>query len=76
MEDTNKKIQDLQDTLFKNASISQKILAVESLSHAVRQMSLRGIRNAFPTLDEDEVRLKFIEINFGARVASLVPRKS
>ena len=67
--DTNEKMEALQISLIRGASIAQRISLVRSLSKSTMLLSRRAIRRANPDLDKRELDLKFVEYHYGKELA-------
>jgi len=72
--DTSPEAEAIQLDLLKQMTPEQRILKMCALSHGVRKMAFDAIRRRHPNYCEDEVRLAFIELNFGKSLADDVRR--
>ncbi len=67
--DTNESIEKKQLELISKLTLSQRFNLTCSLTHSVIQLSRQAIASSFPELNEKEIGLKFIELNYGKELA-------
>ena len=67
--DTSADAETLQLDLLKQMTPQQRIEKMCGLSHSVRQMTLQAIRRRHPDFNEEDVRLRFIELTYGQSLA-------
>lgn len=72
--DTNEKTEKVLISIIRKKSPSQKLSQVFSLSQMAIQLSKRAIRRANPNLDDNEIKLLFIELHYGKDLANKVRR--
>ena len=72
--DTSPEAYAVQLELIRRMSPLQRLKKTFALSRQVKQMALNAIRRRHPEFDEDEVRLKFIEVTYGKTLADDVRR--
>jgi hypothetical protein len=70
--DTHPDAERVQIELIRRKTVSERFAMVRSLTAFTADLSRRAIARANPGLDDDELRLKFIEINYGAELAHRV----
>lgn len=69
-DDTSVAAQAVQDTLWRRASGSEKLLQVARLSRMVQQLSLTGLRQRHPDDSEQQLWYRFAELRLGPELAS------
>lgn len=67
--DTNPKTEAVLISLFRNATLAQKMSQVRSLTQTVIQLSKRAIARANKGIDAQEVDLLFVEFHYGKDLA-------
>lgn len=67
--DTSPEAERVQIELVRKLSVAQRVALTRSLTRTVIQLSRRAIRNAHPHMDEDALRVKFVELNYGPELA-------
>lgn len=67
--DTAPDAEEFQIDLFRRHSVARRLKLAFSLSDTVIALSRRAIRRANPGLSELEVRLRFVELHYGAPLA-------
>ena len=72
LSDTHPDAERVQIELIRRKTVSERFALVRSLTAFVIDLSRRAVARANPDLDDDELRLKFIEINYGAELAQRV----
>jgi hypothetical protein len=70
--DTSEQAELLQLELFRRLTPTERIEKVCRLSASLRQMAMDSIRRLHPEMSDCERQLKFIEITYGAEMASAV----
>ncbi len=72
--DTSPEAYAVQLELLRQMPPLQRLRKALALSRQVKQMAIDAIRRHHPGLDEDAIRLKFIELAFGKALADDVRR--
>ncbi len=72
LSDTHPDAERVQIELIRKKTISQRFAMVRSLTAFTIDLSRRAITKANSNLDEDEVRLKYIELFYGEDLAKRV----
>ncbi len=72
--DTSPEAYALQIDLFRQMTPAQRIKKMCGLSRRVKCMAMDAIRRRYPEFNEDEVRLKFIELTYGKELSDDVRR--
>ena len=67
--DTSPQAERVQIELIRQASVSERISRVRSLSQTVMFLSRRAIQRANPSLSEQEVDLAFVSNHYGEKLA-------
>lgn len=67
--DTSPEARAVQLELLRRASPTERLERACSLSNGVRRLAIAAIRRRHPEFDEDEVRIKFIELTYGKELA-------
>jgi len=67
--DTSREARDVQIELLRRATPSQRLGLALRMTDMVLALSKRAIRRANPRFSEEEVGLKFIELNHGPELA-------
>ena len=70
--DTSSEAEAVQLELIRRMQPSQRLAKALSLSCEVIRLSKAAIRRRYPEFSVDEVRIKFIEMNYGAELARKV----
>lgn len=70
--DTSEEAERIQLDLLRALSPQERIQKMCILSTSLRRMAFDAIRRFHPTLDDNEVRLKFIELTYGVELANSV----
>ncbi len=68
--DTAPEVQDIQVELWRKMSPLEKARAVRQVSRSVRELSLAGIRQRYPTASERECLLRYAQLTLGPRLAA------
>jgi len=68
--DTSVAAQAVQDSLWRRASASEKLLQVTRLSRMVQQLSIAGLRQRHPADSEQQLWHRFAELRLGSELAS------
>ena len=69
LSDTHPKAEEFQISLFRRASVAERLSRTRSLSRTVIQLSQRAIARANPTLNEQEQNLLFVAYHYGNDLA-------
>ena len=72
--DTSRDAYELQLELLRRMPPIERLRKAFALSRQVKRMSFDAIRRRHPEFDEKAVRLKFIELTYGAALADGVKR--
>lgn len=72
--DTSAAVQAVQDSLWRRASDSEKLMQVARLSRMVEQLSMAGLRQRHPTESERDLLYRRAALRLGPELASRVPR--
>jgi hypothetical protein len=72
--DTSPEAEAIQLDLLRQMTPEQRILKMCSLSQSVKKMAFDAIRRQHPEYSAEDVRLAFIELNFGKSLADDVRR--
>ncbi len=72
--DTSPEAYAVQLELVRRMSPIERLRKTFALSRQLKQMSLNAIRRRHPKFNENEVRLKFIELTYGKSLADDVRR--
>lgn len=72
--DTDPEAEEFQFELLRRATPTRRATLALSLTDTVLALSRRAIRRALPDASEDEVRLRFVELNYGPELAEGVRR--
>ncbi len=72
LRDTHPEAEQVQIEALRRASPAHRLRRTLELTHRVYRNAIRAIRLAHPSFTDDEVRLFFIELNYGVDVASRV----
>lgn len=72
--DTSSEAYALQIDLARQMTPSQRLKKICGWSLQVKRMAMDAIRRRHPEFDEDEVRLKFLELAYGKDLADDVRR--
>ena len=70
--DTHPEAERVQIELLRKAGIARRISIAGSLSRSAIQLSRQAIRKANPNASEAELRLIFIELNYGKGLADRI----
>jgi len=70
--DTSPEAERVQIELLRKATVAQRFSLVRSLSSRAIQLSRRAIRRANPDASEEDLKLIFIELNYGKDLAERV----
>ena len=68
--DTRKHIQRLQIERSRKSNPAEKITQVREMTDFVVRLSRRAIARANPGFSQEEVNLRWVEINYGPQLAS------
>ncbi len=72
LRDTHPEAEQVQIEALRRASPAQRLRRTLELTHRVYRNAIRAIRLAHPNFTDDEVRLFFVELNYGTTVATRV----
>jgi len=72
--DTSPEAYAVQLELLRRLSPNQRLSKAFALSRQVKRMAMEAIRRRHPELEEDAIRLKFIELTYGKDLADDVRR--
>ncbi len=67
--DTDDSVENKQVELLRKLTPGQRFNLTCSLTHSVIQLSRKAIASSFPELNDKEIDLKFIELNYGKEIA-------
>jgi hypothetical protein len=70
--DTHPEVERVQIELLRKAGVARRLELGLALSQEAFELSWEGIRRANPNASEEELRLIFIEVNYGKELASRV----
>lgn len=70
--DTSAAAQAVQDTLWRRASTSERLMQVARLSRMVEQLAIAGLRQRHPADGERELLYRRAEVRLGPELASRV----
>jgi hypothetical protein len=70
--DTDPDVLRLQVDLLRRATPARRLQLALSLSASVIELAYAGIRRRSPGISDDDARLKFVEIHYGAELAHAV----
>jgi hypothetical protein len=70
--DTHPEVERVQVELLRKAGVARRLELGLALSQKALELALGGIRRANPNASEEEIRLIFIEVNYGKELASRV----
>jgi hypothetical protein len=62
----------VHDALLRRASPAEKLAQVARLSRVVDQLSLAGLRQRYPTADDEEISYRRAELRLGRELAARV----
>ncbi len=68
--DTSPEARAVQLELQRRMSPDERLEKAFSLSNGLRRMAMDAIRRRHPDFDEDQVRIKFIELTYGKDLAA------
>ncbi|MFQ5709286.1 MAG: hypothetical protein ACE5HO_17655 [bacterium] len=68
--DTQPQAEKLQISLIRQASLAKRISLVRSLSNTTLQLSRRALAAANPDLNQKELQILFVELNYGVELAN------
>jgi hypothetical protein len=72
--DTDLEAERVQIDLLRRAGVTRRAAMALSLTAQVIGLARRAIRRALPGATEQEVRLRFVELNYGGELASALRR--
>lgn len=72
--DTDPEADRVQFELLRNATPARRSAMALSLTQTVLELSRGGLRRAMPGASEEDVRLRFVELNYGQALADEVRR--
>jgi len=72
--DTSPEAYAAQLDLLRQMSPIERLRKTFALSRQVKRMSMDAIRRRHPEFDEDEIRVRFIELTYGKAIAADVAR--
>lgn len=67
--DTSPEAERVQIELLRKAGEAYRFALARSMSNTVIQLSRRAIKERFPEMNEEEVGLYFVELNYGKELA-------
>ncbi len=67
--DTSSEAYTVQLELLRQMSPMDRLRKTFSLSRRIKQMSMDAIRRRHPDYDDNEIRLRFIELTYGRELA-------
>ena len=67
--DTSPEAERVQIELLRKAGEARRFALARSMSNTVIQLSRRAIKERFPEMNEEEVGLYFVELNYGKELA-------
>ena len=67
--DTSPEARAVQLELLRRMSPDERLEKTFSLSNGLRRMAMDAIRRRHPDFDEEQVRIKFIELTYGKDLA-------
>lgn len=70
--DTSAAAQTVQDALLRRASVGEKLAQVARLSRMVDQLSMAGLRQRHPTVDDQIIGYRRAELRLGRELAARV----
>jgi hypothetical protein len=73
--DTDAEAEKVQVELLRRASVARRTGLALSLSRSVIQLARNAIRRSIPGGSDEELGLRFVELNYGAELASQVRRR-
>jgi hypothetical protein len=68
--DTHPEIEERLITMLRGLGVAKKFNMVRSLTSTAIHFSRRAIRRANPSLDERELKLKFVSLHYGDDLAN------
>ncbi len=72
MSDTTREAEAVQQELIRRMTPAERLAKSLTLSCDLMRLSKAAIRRRHPTMTEDEVRIKFIELHYGLELAESV----
>ncbi len=72
--DTDPEAERVQLELLRRATPARRWAMALSLTQTVLELSRNGLRRAMPGASEEDVRLRFVELNYGRELATGVRR--
>jgi hypothetical protein len=72
--DTDPEAERVQLELLRRATPARRSAMALSLTQTVLELSRGGLRRAMPGASEEEIRLRFVELNYGGALAGEVRR--
>ena len=70
--DTSAEAARVQLELIRSASPERRVAACFGFSRSMIALSRAALRDRFPELDEGELRLRWVELNYGPELATQV----
>ncbi len=70
--DTHPEVERVQIELLRKASVARRLELGFALSQEALELAQEGIRRANPNASEEEIRLIFVEVNYGKKLANRV----
>ena len=67
--DTHPDVEAVQQELLRRMSAGEKFALVQSLTAAVVALCKQGIRERHPEYNEQEVKIHFVDMNYGHELA-------
>lgn len=67
--DTDPSIEAIMFEHYRNMPFGEKIMAVERLNRAARQLATMGLRQRYPTASEAEIRRRLADLLLGEELA-------
>lgn len=72
--DTDPEAARVQFDLLRKATPARRSALALSLTQTVLDLSRNGLRRAMPGASEEDLRLRFVELNYGSELAAAVGR--
>ena len=67
--DTHPEAEKVQIQLIRQASVTQRIIRMRSLTSSLMQLSKKAIRRANPRASQDELDVLFVKYHYGEELA-------
>ena len=69
LNDTSEDAYRMQLELLRQMSPEERVLKVSAWSGQIKRMAMDAIRRRHPEFDDDEVRVRFVELTYGQELA-------